>query len=164
MRSPKKLEYLIKGYTGSLGAMVLEGVDDIYRSTGNAPDAPTKKMSEMYIMRDYIQTGAVKSSKQNDLFYDMVSEVGKLSSTLQAAKSYDMSEYRTMKSENRDKLAARKALNKYSKRMSDISKEIKDVWESNMSPDLKALKKDRLVEKKNRLAQEAVDKYWYIFD
>jgi hypothetical protein len=164
MRSPKKLEYLIKGYTGSLGAMVLEGVDDIYRATGNAPDAPTKKMSEMYILRDYIQTGAVKTSKQNDLFYDMVSEVGKLSSTLMAAKDYDMSEYRTMKAENRDKLSARKALNKYSKRMSDISKEIKDVFESDLSPDMKALKKDRLIEKKNKLAQEAVDKYWYIFE
>ena len=164
MRSPKKLEYLIKGYTGSLGAMVLEVIDDIYQATGNAPDAPTKKISQMYVLRDYIQTGAVKSSKQNDLFYQMTTEAAQLASTLMAKKSYDMTEYREMRAENTNKLAARSGLNKYSKLMSDISKEIKRVYESDDDPDLKAIKQDRLVKRKNKLAQDAVDKYWYIFD
>ena len=118
----------------------------------------------MYVLRDYIQTGAVKSSKQNDLFYEMTTEVGKLSSTLMAKKSYDLAEYREMRAANLDKLAARKGLNRYSDLMSTISKEIKRVYESDDDPDLKAIKHDRLVKRKNKLAQDAVDKYWYIFD
>ena len=33
-----------------------------------------------------------------------------------------------------------------------------------MSPEMKAYERDLLVEKRNELAKEAVDKYFYIFD
>jgi hypothetical protein len=163
-RSPKQLEYLIKGYTGSAGALVLEGIDDIYRATGNAPDLPTKKLSERYLIRDYLRTGSSSSIKQMDLFYDMLTEVGKLSSTLKSAKDSDRSQYRELKATNREKLAARKSLNRISDQMRRISNRIDKVLDSDASRDFKAAEKDRLVKQRNEIAQRAVDKYFYIFD
>ena len=165
LRSPKKLEYLIKGYTGSLGAMVLEGVDDMYRMTGNAPDLPTKKLSEMYLVRDFYRTGAIASSKQMDLFYEMVQETGKLASTLKMAKESDKVEYRRVKLEHADKLRARSSLNKYSKQMSKLSSQLRKIMQSDtLSSKEKERRKDALTKRKNALAQKAVDRYWSIFD
>ncbi|MCJ8292874.1 MAG: hypothetical protein MJK15_00575 [Colwellia sp.] len=165
LRSPKKFEYLIKGYTGSSGAMILEGIDDIYRMTGNAPDLPTKKTSELYMVRDFYRTGSVSSSKQMDLFYEMVMETGKLASTLKAAKETSRSEYRAMRVEHADKLRARKSLNKYSKRMSAMSSEMRKLMLNDViSRDEKERRKDALTKRKNALAQNAVDRYFYIFD
>lgn len=165
LRSPKKLSYLVKGYTGSFGAMVLEGIDDIYRMTGNAPDLPTKKVSEMYLVRDFYRTGSVSSSKQMDLFYEMVMETGKLASTLKSAKETSRSKYREIKIEHGAKLRARKALNKYSSQMSKMSAQMRRLMQNDaISRDEKERRKDLLTKRKNALAQKAVDKYFYIFD
>lgn len=165
IRSPKQFEYLIKGYTGSAGAMVLEGIDDIYRMTGNAPDLPTKKASELYLVRDFYRTGSVSSSKQMDLFYEMVTETGKLASTLKAAKETSRAEYREIRVEHGAKLRARKALNKYSRQMSQMSSQLRKIMQSeSISSDEKERRKDALTKRKNALAQKAVDRYWYIFD
>ncbi len=164
LRSPKKLEYLIKGYTGSAGAMVLEGIDDIYRMTGNAPDLPTKKTSELYLVRDFYRTGSIASSKQMDLFYEMVQETGKLASTLKSAKESSREEYRELRVEHADKLRARKALNKYSKQMSSMSAQMRKLMQSDLPPDVKERRKDALTKRKNELAQKAVDRYFYIFE
>lgn len=53
LRSPKRLEYLVNGYFGELGAFVFGVSDMVLRPLGNEPGAPERKLEELPIIRSF---------------------------------------------------------------------------------------------------------------
>ena len=164
-RSPKKLEHLFKAYTASMGALVLEGANDLYRMTGNAPDAPTKALAQRYFIRDFYRSGVERSSRQINRFYSMTEEVGKIAVGLKAARENSMSEWRAMKIDNKEKIRIRSRLNKLSNKMRKQNIKIRKIMDSTtMDGDTKFIKIQEIQKRKNAIAVEATDKYWHIFE
>ncbi|MCP4143885.1 MAG: hypothetical protein GY752_01230, partial [bacterium] len=166
-KSPKKLEHLFKGYLGPMGGMVLEGSNDLYEMTGNAPDAPTKDLSQRYLIRNFLRSGSERSSRQINRFYTMLDETGRIAASLNHAKkvAQDKGLYQSIKMDNAEKIKVRKALNRLSKQMSGHTKRIKAVLiDPKMSGDKKFEEIQRLTKLKNALAKKATERYWDIFD
>ncbi len=164
LRSPKQLEYLFNGYFGPVGATILEAGDYMYRATGNAPDAPTLDISQRPVIRDYYRKNLEYSSRAIDVFYDMLTESGQVAAELKKMKEEGDSRYSEFRDKNREKTRARKALNRTSKRLSTLSKEIKEIYaHPTMDGDKKFEKIQDLQKRRNKIAQEAMEKYWEAF-
>jgi hypothetical protein len=165
-KSPVKLQHLFKAYLGPMGSMVLEGANDMYEATGNAPDMPTKALSQRYFIRDFYRSGVERTSRHMNRFYSMVGEVGEISIGLKKIKQEgDRTEYRTMMVEQGDKLKVRKSLNRISKRMRKFNKRITEIMKSGvMTSDAKFAEIQKIQKQKNELARYATDKYWHIFN
>lgn len=164
LRSPKQLEYLFNAYFGPVGATILEGGNYLYRATGNAPDAPTLDKSQYPVIRDYYRSNLEYSSRAIDVFYDMLTESGKVSAELKKMKEEGDSRYSEFKDKNRQITRARKSLNRTSKRLSTLSKKIKDIYgDPEMDPDQKFREIQDLQKRRNKIAQEAMEKYWEAF-
>lgn len=164
LRSPKQLEYLFEGYFGTVGATILEAGNYLYRATGNAPDAPTLDKSQYPIVRDYYRSNLEYSSRAIDVFYDMLTESGKVAAELKTMKEEGDPRYSEFKDSNRQITRARKSLNRTSKRLSTLSKKIKEIYgDPDMDGDLKFLEIQRLQAKRNAIAQQAMEKYWEAF-
>ena len=163
-KSPAKLQHLFKGYLGPMGAMALEGANDIYQETGNAPDAPSKNMGQRYLVRNFLRSDE-RSSRNVNRMYEMLSEVGEIATTLNHFKKKDRSKVSAFYQTHAEKIRTRKALNKMSKRMSNMSKQVRAIIaHPTMGADDKASEIQRLTIKKNELAKLAVEKYWKIFN
>lgn len=77
--SPYKIDNTIRGYTGTAGSLILEGIDSI---TGVADTRPTKKANEAPILRNFTTT-PYKSSESIQRLYD---EYNKQEGLLNATK------------------------------------------------------------------------------
>lgn len=163
-KSPVKLQHIFKGYLGPMGAMALEGANDIYQNTGNAPDAPSKNLGQRYLVRNFLR-GDERSSRNVTRMYSMLTEVGEIATTLNHLKKKDRSKMSAFYMSNVEKIQTRKALNKMSKKMSAKSKAVRAIMaHETMSGDEKAQRIQQLTIEKNELARIAVERYWRIFN
>lgn len=164
MRSPKKLEHLIKAYTTSIGALVIEGANHLYAATGNAPDLPSKSVGQLPIMRDFYRSSGIKPSRQVQMFFDMSRKVGELGIAMKKAKENGTSEYRQFRIDNRELLRMRQGMNRMSNQMSKLSKMSKKIMaDKRLSGEAKYEKLQKLQRRKNALAKDAVARYWKVF-
>lgn len=164
-QSPKQLEHLFKAYTGSVGFLVLDATNTLYSMTGNAPDAPTKQLSQRYLIRDYYRSGPATSSRHVTRFYKMASELSSIAAGLKQASVSSASEYRGIIVDNQEKLQVRKQLNKLSNVMSKLSSRSKQIMASEtLSGEEKYTQLQAIIKQRNSIAKQAVSHYWHIFE
>ena len=144
----------------------MSSIDDFYEATGNAPDAPYKKVNDYYPLRNYIKTDQVRSSVHMSNFYDMLTESAEVSSSIQHARKTRSPEFDQIFMEGQEKFAVRKRLNKISSNISGISKKIKFVLgmpNSEITPEERRDTIEELTKQRNDIATRAVKRYWKIF-
>ncbi|RDL44369.1 hypothetical protein DN730_08165 [Marinomonas piezotolerans] len=164
MRSPKRLEYLMRGYFGTLGGYLLGLTDMATSQIVDKPDSPDWTFGKAPVIKRFY-SDEVGSNKHVGRFYDMLDETSMLYSEVKAlAKEGKTEQANKLMNSNLKKLQLRSYLNKVSKRLSDISSQIKKVYQSpTMTAKEKRKRIDELTKMRNELAQDTSLRYYGLF-
>ena len=143
--SPVQIDSLIKNYLGWVGTMASGTVDNIV----NYGERPEKYWHEYQPIRRFYKSGASNYSKYTTQFYDNMKEVNMVyNDIMDLRKSGQFAESEKLKQENLPELAKRKSMNRISKKLTLINKQIQIVRNSGLSQVEKRRKIDFLQQKK----------------
>lgn len=164
MKSPKYLQHLLNGYFGPIGATILESGNELYRRTGNAPDAPAKEVSQYYGIRDYYRSNVEYTSRSLDYFYEMLTTANKSAAELKTMREEGDPRYKDEREKRRELTKSRKALNRISKRLGTYSKRMKAIYsDPDMDPTVKFQELQSLQKQRNEVTRKAMERYWNVF-
>jgi hypothetical protein len=164
MRSPKRLEYLFKGYFGTLGGYVLSLNDVVTESIVGVPTKPEMNISQLPVLKRFYKDGPA-GSKHIGRFYDMLDEVNSLNVEIKSKiKERQVEDAKKLKMKNFEKLKVRKSLNRVASDLSTINARIKSVY-TNKSMTAKQKREliDRLSLQRNEIASGASLRYYELF-
>ncbi|WP_219622247.1 LPD38 domain-containing protein [Endozoicomonas acroporae] len=161
MRSPKKLEHLLKGYFGSLGTYVLMATDVMTRETTGAGELPSLRKRDIPLVGSFVQDDVAGSNRYTDEFHDMHKDVTEIAASIKRYQESSESERaKELELSAAEKLRNKKGLQKASRQISKLRKEVRKVMEDKlMSSDTKRQRVDVLNRKINQTSTDAVKRY-----
>ena len=126
--SPKKLQHLFTGYTGTMGGYVLSLADIVTRATVDAPTQAAWGPEDYVLIKSFYRGSRPRSTQYHTDFYDRMNEVSELHRTYRAwIKEGRTEDARRLRRENKDKLRFRSALSRAKKQLSTINNQKKRV-------------------------------------
>ncbi|WP_422465819.1 LPD38 domain-containing protein [Endozoicomonas sp. ALC013] len=161
MRSPKKLEHLLKGYFGSLGGYVLMATDALTHAVTDAAEKPTRNKHEYPVLGSFIRDGVSSNNRYTIELHDMTVDVMEIANTIKRYKeSGEDKQAKDLEQTAAGKLKNKAGLNKASREISKLRKEIRRVMEDRlMDRQTKRERIDSLNWKINQLSASTVKKY-----
>jgi hypothetical protein len=160
LRSPKTLDFLIRGYTGSLGMYAMDAADALIRAGGSYPDKPESKIGDYWLMKRFSPESDLRDNKYVSEFYELNSDIEQMASKVKVLRERgDVQEANQVAQENREMLSYAPVVNSTTKALSAIRRRERQIHESTtMTPSQKREELARLAEQKNRLAERAVNR------
>lgn len=174
--SPRKIDHLVKGYTGAYGTFVL-GVNDManrmiydvapdmaaieFIAGEELPQPETFRIGEWPTIGRFIKSGAPKRIQQETAFYDNLGDLQELYSTvLFYRRMHEPEKFKEALAKYRKEAPKLNLLESYKDSISTINASIKLIRRSTtMSTKEKDFKLQRLYRQKNKLIKEAVERY-----
>lgn len=155
--SPKKIEHVIKGYTGTLGGYVLGIADGVARQIMGVESADTP-ISRYPVIKAFYQSDTPKTAtKYQDEFYDALETATQAyGSYKRAVEEGDVVRQQELKEDEAKSLSSRVHLSRVQRQLSQLSKQAEMV--NNNQALTGAQKRERLEDitrKKNALYQGA---------
>nr|WP_277813785.1 LPD38 domain-containing protein [Edwardsiella ictaluri] len=157
--SPKKIDHLITGYTGTLGAYVLGAMDIVLRGMGEYGERPALRVDELPVIKSFLRgSAAPKSTQYSEDFYRMMQQANQVYGTVQRWKrEHRLQESRALQREQRHILASRPRLNRTQQQVRQLNSQIQMVQlHTGLSAEEKRHRIDRLLARRNRIVQQAV--------
>jgi hypothetical protein len=153
MRSPQRLEAMLRGYLGATGMYALQAADTLTRTATDAPPRPARKLYDAPVVRRFLQDPNPRTTKYADQLYTMLEEANEIFSTINRYREQGRaSDARELLVNNRDKLAARTRLNRIATRVRAVNNQMQMVlYNPSMSPAVKRERLDVLTARKNEL-------------
>ncbi|MEO5368531.1 MAG: hypothetical protein H7833_00490 [Magnetococcus sp. DMHC-1] len=149
--SPKRIEHLVRGYFGQLGMFTLGMADMVTTRISGGPEAPAVRLEDLPIMHRFLANVTPDQSAFIDHFHGMMQEVDGLYQKVLHARKHG--EPLTLTDQEKKQLATRPGLEQTRKRISDIDRTIRAVWErKDWDGKKKRAEIDRLTKIKNDLA------------
>lgn len=165
--SPKKLDHIVQGYTGTLGAYVLGATNIMARQFSDAGETPSLRLDELPVIKSFLRgTDPAKSTQFADDFYQMMTKANQINSTINAyRKRGQPDEANVLKEENRGILSQRKKLTDTQKAVRQLNDRIEMVRiDRTLSAEEKRERIDKMMAQRNKLYQQAVEKVNPYFD
>ena len=160
LRSPKRLEHLVNGYFGGLGAFVLGASDMVLRPLDNEPEAPERKLEELPIIRSFYGGSGEKRTRYESELYEVMKQGNKLHASLKqiAEEGGNVSAAKAeLSHDDIVALANRKGLTALTKEFGKLNKAAEKVRINRvMSSSDKRRELDNIQRRKNILAQRAM--------
>lgn len=160
LRSPKRLEHLVNGYFGGLGAFVLGASDMVLRPLGNEPEAPERKLEELPIIRSFYGGSGEKRTRYESELYEVMKQGNELHASLKqiAEEGGNVSAAKAeLSHDDIVALANRKGLTALTKEFGKLNKAAEKVRINRvMSSSDKQRELDNIQRRKNILAQRAM--------
>jgi hypothetical protein len=148
--SPIKLEYLIRGYTGSLGMALVQAVSVPFGRTG--PEAATKRPSDLPVVGTMFQP--TDASGIIDAVYERMNKARQVKETYDSLVEKGRSEAaRAYLDRNLDSFVLSSLAGSFKQQMGEITQYEKSVRASSMSADQKREALDRARQAKINLAK-----------
>lgn len=150
MRSPKRLEHLVRAYTGAIGMYALSSADFFTRRIGDFPERPSMKIYDLPVVERFVRDPDPRITKYSDSLYEMLDEANAVFSSInRLQKGGQAEEAKQMRAENLDKLRARKNLNNIAADIRKLNNRIRLEMVSNRTPEEKRERIDALTARKN---------------
>jgi hypothetical protein len=168
LRSPKKLETLVRGYLGTLGSYALMSGDlmnDMQRSVTGMdvlPGAygPTRKTRDLPVIRRFFEgvQDDTDYTRYMSKFYENLAASSMAAKTLQEVqRSGDMAKAKRIAEKYRLELLTQDFYLKAMGEIGDLNKVSRQINESKvLTPDEKREKLDRITQMKNRIARQTL--------
>ena len=152
--SPKQLDHLVRGYTGTLGGYVLSA-SNLIAGIGSDAARPAATAGDIPLVKVLYAGDGVKSTQYQTDFYDMLQEVEQLHRTVRSyAREGKVDEARELFAENRDKLRHRPALGFARQQLGNVRKQMDAVYRNTtMSAAEKREKLNTLQARANTIAR-----------
>lgn len=155
--SPKKVEHLVKGYTGTIGGYVLGASDIMARQIMGVENAETPISRYPVIKSFYQGSGPKTSTKFANDFYDALDTANQAYGSYKRAMELgDTDRQKEILEEDGSKLRSRKSLAKVQRIISKLGKMQKAVNDNKtLTPKQKREKLDDIQRKKNAIYHKA---------
>ncbi|WP_370548552.1 hypothetical protein NMD69_07955 [Edwardsiella tarda] len=157
--SPKKIDHLITGYTGTLGAYVLGAMDIVLRGMGDYGERPALRVDELPVIKSFLRgSAAPKSTQYSDDFYRMMQQANQVYGTVQRWKrERRLQDSRALQREQRHILASRPQLNRTQQQVRQLNSQIQMIQlHTRLSAEEKRQRIDKLLARRNHIVQQAV--------
>ncbi|WGE27643.1 hypothetical protein PHA77_08960 [Edwardsiella tarda] len=157
--SPKKIDHLITGYTGTLGAYVLGAMDIVLRGMGDYGERPALRVDELPVIKSFLRgSAAPKSTQYSDDFYRMMQQANQVYGTVQRWKrERRLQDSRALQREQRHILASRPRLNRTQQQVRQLNSQIQMIQlHTRLSAEEKRQRIDKLLARRNHIVQQAV--------
>ncbi|QKJ87390.1 hypothetical protein PMPD1_2448 [Paramixta manurensis] len=165
--SPKKIDHIITGYTGTLGAYVLGASDMLIRGMGDYGETPALRTDELPVLKSFLRgSDPAKSTQFTEDFYQMMQKANEVYSTINAfRKQGRFDDAQELQEENRKELSQRKGLNATQKQVRALNGMIEMVKSDRiLSADEKKDRINKLLARRNKIVQQAVQRINPYFD
>lgn len=143
--SPMKIDNLVRGYTGTMGALLWSMAGEPFAKANNLP---AKHFSEMLFVRDFNVTDANLSRPMNE-FYGILDKANRQHAGYGVKGKPE---------------AAVKGIRSAGSMISKIRKDIDKITHSNLTPERKRELIDKRKEKMNQIAKQATARYGKYFE
>lgn len=164
MRSPVRLQHLVRGYFGTLGGYVLMASDSVVRNFANSPARPEARMRDVPVIQSFVRDGA-GGNKQTGRLYDMAEAVNEIYASIKKYREEGRTDKaKELLEESREQLKARITLNRAVTRMSNISSQMRKIYDHpSMSPAEKRRRIDELTVSRNEFAKLIEERFRGVF-
>ncbi|MDM5117182.1 LPD38 domain-containing protein [Aeromonas hydrophila] len=158
--SPKKLEHLLIGYTGTIGGYVMATADGLIRAAQPGESASWRADEIPLVKAVYRGTGPAKSTQHMEEFYRMLNEVNQLKRTVDQYRNEGLTDKANeLLKEQGGILKSRRSLSRTQQQVRVVRNRIELVQrDRTMSADEKRRRIDELLSRRNDLVYQAVNK------
>ncbi|CAI1616440.1 Antirestriction protein [Serratia quinivorans] len=161
--SPKMLDHIIQGYTGSLGAYVMGATNIMMRGMQDNGETASMRLDEMPVIKSLLRgygDDPAKSTQFSEDFYRMMTQVNQINSTINSyRKQGRIEDAQELQAENRDKLSQRKGLTATQTELRQLNNRIELVRiDRILTAEQKRERIDRFMAQRNKLVQQAVER------
>lgn len=153
--SPKQIDFLIRGYFGSLGATTAVALDWGLRPLTGAGERPDPQLRDIFLAGAFTETLPSNSSRYLTQLYNNATAIEQAYASYQAAvKSGDLEKAREILGDEKAKIQLYPTVEALKRAESDLNRQIKQVEASKtLSGETKRRLIDMLSGKKNALAE-----------
>lgn len=161
--SPKMLDHIIQGYTGSLGAYVMGATNILMRGMQDNGETASMRLDEMPVIKSLLRgygDDPAKSTQFSEDFYRMMTQVNQINSTINSyRKQGRIEDAQELQAENRDMLSQRKGLTATQTELRQLNNRIELVRiDRILTAEQKRERIDRFMAQRNKLVQQAVER------
>ncbi len=155
--SPKEMEHLWQGHLGTMGMYALSMADMLTREAEGAPTKPSWRWDDAPVIGTFYRSQPARSTRYADELYDLREKANKAYRTMQShMENQDPEAAREVVDRHRDELRLRDLANSSAQRMSDLRNQMDRVYRSDMSPEEKREKIDRIYRAMNRITRRTM--------
>ncbi|MBP8174242.1 MAG: hypothetical protein KAY06_09630, partial [Aeromonadaceae bacterium] len=157
--SPKKLEHLLIGYTGTIGGYVMATADGLIRAAQPGESASWRADEIPLVKAVYRGTWPAKSTQHMEEFYRMLNEVNQLKRTVDQYRSEGLTDKANeLLEEQGGILKSRRSLSRTQQQVRVVRNRIELIQrDRTMSADEKRRRIDELLSRRNDLVYQAVN-------
>ncbi|WP_420938632.1 LPD38 domain-containing protein [Aeromonas veronii] len=158
--SPKQLEHLVIGYTGTIGGYVMATADGLIRASRPGESASWRADEIPLVKAVYRGTGPAKPTQHMEEFYRMLSEVNQLKRTVDQYRSEGLDDKANeLLEEQGGILKARRSLSRTQQQVRVVRNKIELIQrDRTMNAEEKRKRIDELLARRNDLVYQAVNK------
>ncbi|WP_249217694.1 LPD38 domain-containing protein [Aeromonas salmonicida] len=158
--SPKQLEHLVIGYTGTMGSYVMAAADGLIRAASPGESASWRADEIPLVKAVYRGTGPAKSTQHMEEFYRMLNEVNQLKRTVDQYRSEGLTDKANeLLDEQGGILKSRRSLSRTQQQVRVVRNKIELIQrDRTMNAEEKRRRIDELLARRNDLVYQAVNK------
>ncbi|EOG6956263.1 LPD38 domain-containing protein [Yersinia ruckeri] len=159
--SPKMMDHIITGYTGSLGAYVMGATNILMRNLKDYGETPAIRLDEMPVIKSFFRgSDPAKSTQFTEDFYRMMTEANQINSTINSFRKQGRGDdANELIEENRGKLSQRQGLTATQQQVKTLNARIEMVRRDRiLTSEQKRERIDRMMATRNKLVQQAVER------
>ncbi len=158
--SPKQLEHLVIGYTGTMGSYVMAAADGLIRAARPGESASWRADEIPLVKAVYRGTGPAKSTQHMEEFYRMLNEVNQLKHTVDQYRSEGLTDKaRELLEEQGGILKARRSLSRTQQQVRVVRNKIELIQrDRTLTAEEKRRRIDEMLARRNDLVYLAVNK------
>ncbi|WP_241461194.1 LPD38 domain-containing protein [Aeromonas hydrophila] len=157
--SPKKLEHLLIGYTGTIGGYVMATADGLIRAAQPGESASWRADEIPLVKAVYRGTGPAKSTQHMEQFYQMLNEVNQLKRTVDQYRSEGLTDKANeLLDEQGGILKSRSSLSRTQQQVRVVRNRIELIQrDRTLAAEEKRRRIDELLSRRNDLVYQAVN-------
>ncbi|WP_323936267.1 LPD38 domain-containing protein [Aeromonas caviae] len=158
--SPKQLEHLVIGYTGTMGSYVMAAADGLIRAAGPGESASWRADEIPLVKAVYRGTGPAKSTQHMEEFYRMLNEVNQLKRTVDQYRSEGLTDKANeLLEEQGGILKSRRSLSRTQQQVRVVRNKIELIQrDRTLTAEEKRRRIDEMLARRNDLVYQAVNK------
>ncbi len=166
MRSPKKLEHLLKGYFNAFATGTLAVTDAVTRHLTGAGEKPAWNKQDYPVVGSFFGDRIKGSTRYTNELYEMNKEVNAIASSIKHyQETGENQRAKVLEQSASTRLKTKAGLNKASREISKLRREVRKMMEDRiMDRDTKRERLDRLNRQINQIAADAVKQYQQPFN
>lgn len=154
--SPKRMEYLVTGYFGTVGAYALGLSDMVVRKLDGKPQGPSLRADDVPLVKAFYRVDPARSTVYESDLYLMRQEVEKVYRSVTALKKDDPAAAVELATQEQDKLALRSVIVNATKRLAALRRQADAIYaDTKMTPQEKRQRLDAIQVQKNAIAKQA---------